>query len=342
MKNVINFGLLVILICPSILLACKNGEPSIDTPYKAGQIIADHTVVDKFDDIPQYYIDKVKEMWVSVPGESHSAGYRNGMALLEAADSKFSVSIVESGTPEPYTTTALRFSRGTWGSYWYTTGWQYIYSEGDWWVSSIGIQRTKDGLDYCNTSGPALAAIGFGWCYDDTGNGGPTVGYDPVYGCRWWGSSAFNPNGDKPWGLDDADNAITGNTVNLDTYLAATQGYIDYCKSKGYDTKVFFTTPPVDTYFTGEMGYQGSLKHERIRDYVKGDTTRILFDYADILCYDDDGKQTTSAWNEHTYGTITVINGASPTVGHISSAGATRIAKAMWWMLARMAGWDGK
>ena len=31
-----------------------------------GQIIADHTVVDKFDDIPQYYIDKVKEMWVSV------------------------------------------------------------------------------------------------------------------------------------------------------------------------------------------------------------------------------------------------------------------------------------
>ena len=26
-----------------------------------GQIIADHTIVDKFDDIPQYYIDEVKE-----------------------------------------------------------------------------------------------------------------------------------------------------------------------------------------------------------------------------------------------------------------------------------------
>ncbi len=28
-------------------------------------------------------------------------------------------------------------------------------------------------------------------------------------------------------------------------------------------------------------------------------------------------------------------------IGHISNAGALRLAKAMWWMLARMAGWDG-
>ncbi len=30
-----------------------------------GQIIADHTVVDKYDDIPQYYIDEVKKMWLT-------------------------------------------------------------------------------------------------------------------------------------------------------------------------------------------------------------------------------------------------------------------------------------
>ena len=35
------------------------------------QIIADHSVVDRFDDIPQYYIDAVKKMWLVVPGESH-------------------------------------------------------------------------------------------------------------------------------------------------------------------------------------------------------------------------------------------------------------------------------
>jgi len=29
-------------------------------------------------------------------------------------------------------------------------------------------------------------------------------------------------------------------------------------------------------------------------------------------------------------------------VGHIGEAGRIRLAKAMWWMLARMAGWDGE
>ena len=28
-------------------------------------------------------------------------------------------------------------------------------------------------------------------------------------------------------------------------------------------------------------------------------------------------------------------------MGHISDAGTIRLAKAMWWMLARIAGWDG-
>ncbi len=30
------------------------------------QIIADHTVVDKYDDIPEYYIEEVKKMVLSV------------------------------------------------------------------------------------------------------------------------------------------------------------------------------------------------------------------------------------------------------------------------------------
>ncbi|MHC1733068.1 MAG: hypothetical protein AB9888_13700 [Bacteroidales bacterium] len=35
-----------------------------------GQIVADHTVVDKYDDIPQYCIDQVKKMWLPML-ESH-------------------------------------------------------------------------------------------------------------------------------------------------------------------------------------------------------------------------------------------------------------------------------
>ncbi len=80
-----------------------------------GQIIADHTVVDKFDAIPQEYIDKVKAMWVVVAGESHSQAYRTGLLLLESLDSRYAASVIEGGTPEGYTTSNLRASRATWG-----------------------------------------------------------------------------------------------------------------------------------------------------------------------------------------------------------------------------------
>jgi len=61
--------------------------------------IADHTIVDRFDDIPQQYIDLVKKMWVTVPGESHSSAYRAGMELLETRYPAYAVSVVGSGTP---------------------------------------------------------------------------------------------------------------------------------------------------------------------------------------------------------------------------------------------------
>ncbi len=305
------------------------------------QIIADHSVVDKFDDIPQEYIDKVKEMWVVVAGESHSQAYRTGLLLLESLNSKYSVSVVEGGTPEGYTTANLRASRATWGDYGTASGWIYNYGEEDWFTNSTAIARTKAGIAYCNTHNLSIAAIGFGWCWDHI-DYTPSSTYDPVYGCRWWGTSNNGPEGARAWGLDAGDYSITGNSVSLDTYLSVTQSYIDYCSANGYSTKVFFTTAPVDgRYATGESGYQGWLKMERIRDYVRQDNSRILFDYADILCYDDNGAGTTTTWNGHTYPVITPTNLGDGTIGHIGSAGALRLGKAMWWMLARIAGWNG-
>jgi hypothetical protein len=305
------------------------------------QIIADHTVVDKYDDIPQYYIDQVKKMWLSYAGESHSKAVRTGLALLESQNSVYQVNVTESGTPEGFTSSHLRASRATWGDLNNSSGWVYGYGEEDWWTNSTAISRTKAGITYCNTNGPKLSAIGFGWCYDPT-DGYPSATADPVYGVRWFGVSFGSSSGDiVAWGLDDDDNSITGNVVNLNTYLSATQQYIDHCAANGYDTKVFFTTGPVDI-VTGDAGYQNHLKMEAIRNYVKADPSRILFDYADILCYDDNGSLTTTTWNGHTYPIITKTNLGDASIGHIGSAGAIRLAKAMWWMLARIAGWDGE
>ena len=68
--------------------------------------------------------------------------------------------------------------------------------------------------------------------------------------------------------------------------------------------------------------YQGYLKYKQIRDYVAAHPATILFDYADILCYDNDGTPTTTSWNGHTYPFITDRNVYPEGAGdyHISEA----------------------
>lgn len=269
---------------------------------QGAQIIADHTVVDKYDDIPQYYIDQVKKMWLSYAGESHTNAIRSGMVLLENLNPKYAVSQISAGTPEPATSVNLRVNEATWGSFRNgPTGWVHFYGEQDWYTSAGAIAQTKAGLDYCATNGPALSVFGFGWCYD------------PDY---------------------MSTSAVTD-------YLRATQEYVDYCLSKGYSTKVFFSTGPVDDY-SGLYGYNNHLRWKQIREYVALNETRILFDYADILCWSNSGVQTTQTHNTYTYPAIVPENYIPTTQGHISDIGAIRLAKAMWWMLARVAGWDGQ
>ena len=57
--------------------------------------------------------------------------------------------------------------------------------------------------------------------------------------------------------------------------------------------------------------------------------------------YDDDGSGAATSWDGHTYPSATSTNSWPEQTGHISNAGAIRLAKAQWWLLARIAGWDG-
>lgn len=75
------------------------------------QIIADHTVVEKYNTIPQYYIDEVKKMLVWVGGMSHSLGYQKGVNLLELLDSDYQATTWLSDPPPPYTASSLRLGR---------------------------------------------------------------------------------------------------------------------------------------------------------------------------------------------------------------------------------------
>ena len=314
------------------------------------QIIADHTVVDKYGDIPQYYLDEVKKMWLNVPGESHSSGYRIGAQLLENQNPLYSVVITESGNPEPYREDALRISAARRGQF---LNWEYATGESIWYTNQGGIDQLKFHLDYSNTNNLEIAAIGFGWCWDMTWHNSSGGGIDPVYQVRWAGSSVGGLQGDLRWGLDANDSVLTGNSVCMDRYLNATTEYINHCTNNSYLTKVFFTTGPVDGGGnTGERGYQRNLKHEYIRNYVLASSDRILFDYADILCWSNAGVQNTTTWTDYgsTLQTFQYIHsdnmldldGTYIEDGvHIGERGSVRLAKALWWLLARMAGWDG-
>lgn len=300
-----------------------------------GQIIADHNAVVDFDNIPSNWIGSVKKMYIYFPGQSHSEAYRSGLFLLENINPIYNM---RSGTALTPSSSYLRVNNNPSG-YVYEDVWLtwWDYPEGSkpataTWITNL-IQS------YYNNGYP-MDVIGYGWCWEMTG-GYPSWTYDPIYGCRWWGTCKGGIDGDfVAWGLDNEDNAITGNRVNLQDYFAITEYFNDYCESHGIKTKAIYTTSPI-TANNDEGAWEGQVKHDAIRAWVAADPSRILFDYIDILAYDNNGVKTTSTWNGHTYQRISATNLSPATTGHISDIGAVRLAKAQWWMLARMTGWNG-
>jgi hypothetical protein len=319
-----------------------------DSTTPPGPIVADHTIVDRYDDVPGEYLDRVKAMWFNLLGESHSASYQIGLRLLSEADARFPASVTEGGAPEAPRTDALRASRHRRTEY---SSWAQGAGEAIWYTNDAGRAQLAAHIDYCEANGLHIAAIGFGWCWDMTWHNTPGGEIDPVFQVRWAGASEGGPDGDLRWGLDAEDFALTGNRVSMDTYLSATQAFADHCDAEGHATRVLFTTGPVDGY-SGESGYQRQVKHDHIRRYVRADPDRILFDYADILAWSDAGVENVQTWTDgsggsHAYQMIHADNmrdldgGYEEDGDHIGEAGALRLAKAVWWLLARIAGWDG-
>jgi len=315
---------------------------------RGDQIIADHTIVPLYEKIPQSYIDKIKKMFLNIPGESHSMGYRLGVALLMQQEGKYAVSVDVSGKtpPEEYTDKYLRVSRATRGSRRGSSRWVNSYGEEDFYVDHVALKATKNHITYCAQNNREIDVLGFGWCWDMTWQNQPGGTQDPVFHVRWAGSSKAGPDGNLRWGLDEGDIQLTGNRVTMDTYLSAVEEYNSFSRSNGYRTRVIFTTGPAEK--GRESGYQRHLKHEHIRSFVLADSSRVLLDYADILNHNDSGRKNTTRWDGHTFGVIHPdnmqdLNGFYSEDGdHIGERGALRLGKAIWWMLARMSGWDGE
>jgi len=303
-------------------------------------IIIDHECVDA-SLIPDEWIAEVKKMLINIPGESHGTAYLYGLQLLADMDSRYAVELDWSGPPSPPTDDHLRVLR----SYQLENeSWSGSCGEEDFWTNQSAISTMTDHLTYLQDNGNPITALGFGWCWDMTWHNPPGGEIDPEYGVHWAGSSVGGPDGDIRWGIDDGDNILTGNTINLSNYLAA----VDHYNQQAPSTLSFFTTGPVDGNHGNENAYQRHLKHEAIRNHVKSNGG-VLLDYADILSWSTDGVQYTDSWNNHDFpnGNLELATGGSGFDGgyggcHVSREACLRLGNSIWWMLARIAGWDGK
>ena len=276
-------------------------------------------------------------------GESHSSAYRIGAELLEELDTTYQAETYSADPIPAITNQYLRIGRHR------VVGEDYFFSE-----SKIESMKEMIASQY-NAMNP-FTVMGFAWCWDMTDDNPPGGLVDTFYNVRWAGRSEGGPEGNMRWGLDFEDQVLTGNSVCMDTYLEAIESYIYYCKENSIPTTWVFTTGPVDYNGGTESGFQREIKQAYIRDYVNEDQSRILFDYADILCWSDSGEQHFEDWEDDgnirphaqihpdcmmDYDELWNLVPHSEDGDHIGEVGAIRLTKAMWWMLARIAGWEG-
>jgi hypothetical protein len=98
------------------------------------------------------------------------------------------------------------------------------------------------------------------------------------------------------------------------------------------DTTLVWWTAPLTT----QSDARGLASFAEFNDYVRSYVAAnggILFDIADIESHDPGGNPVTAGGYEAMY------NGYSTDGAHLNQTGRQRVASAMWWLLARLAGW---
>lgn len=127
----------------------------------------------------------------------------------------------------------------------------------------------------------------------------------------------------------------------VDEYLSA----IEILESKYPDVTFIYMTDTCDT--NGDPGYNRWQRNEQIREYCRKNN-KVLFDFADLEAWSQNGTEQNNYYHSgsglnipYWHNDWTKNNPPYYQEGHINEAACVNKAKAMWWLLARIAGWDG-
>ena len=162
---------------------------------------------------------------------------------------------------------------------------------------------------------------------------------------------------DSEAGKEDTQDVIDHNlTINasmwswccqLTSYTEAhLQIYLDIIDAfEAANPDVTFIYMTCNAQATGSSGYNRYLRNEQIRNWVLNSGSRVLFDFADLdsWWYNPDTEQWGQATYEYDGHTVPKehpqFNGNE--AGHTTYESCEQKGKAVWWMMARIAGWPG-
>lgn len=263
-------------------------------------IIIDHRHTD-IQRIPDHWVDQVKQRVVLHTGQSHGRQIPYGLQSLEQINPQYDVHIQVAELTQYIN--ALQVLRGLRKN----SSWISSVDSTDFWESENGKNYVRQTLDYYRSKGITIDAILHTWSWD------------------------FRE--------------IT--EAKVDEYLAA----MSRLGAEYPETNFIYMSDTNDNIYDpnnseNHWGYNWLQARNRIRDYTINNN-KVFFDFGDIESWSEEKHEQNLVEDWQYQVSIPVMHpdyignyDGGEGGSHISEAGTLLKAKAFWWMMARIAGWD--